>query len=462
MKEIERECDCKMNETNELIERSRAAQKSFEKSATQEQIDKIVKAIAKVIYENAEPLALMAVEESRMGVFEDKLKKNQGKAKIIWNSLKNVKSMGVLSRNEQTGITEVARSMGVVAAITPCTNPIVTPMCNAMFAIKGRNSIIIAPHPRAKNCAKIVTDMFRSEIEKLGAPSDLVLLLENPSTESSAELMKLCDVIVATGGMGMVKSAYSSGKPAYGVGAGNVQCILDRGVDFKKAVPKIVEGRRFDNGIICSGEQTIIVHEDDYIEVIALFRQNGAYYAEDVNEVMKFREVVFPDGVMNKFLVGQSALKVAEIACVSVPEDTKVILLKAEQCGKADLLSKEKMCPVISAYKYDTWERAVEIAQDNLDVEGRGHSISIHSNNKENIEYAANKVTVCRVLVNQICSTMNGGSFSNCFTPTTTLGCGSWGNNSISENFSYKHLLNITRIGYDNGGTAPSDEEIWR
>ena len=280
--------------------------------------------------------------------------------------------------------------------------------------------------------------------------------------------MSKCDVVVATGGMGMVKAAYSSGKPAYGVGAGNVQCIIDRGVDYREAAPKIIEGRRFDNGIICSGEQTIIVPKEDYAEIIEIFIENGCAYIERPEDVRRLRDTLFSvtetgGYAMNKKLVGQSAACVAQEAGLEVPADTKVLLVRADGSGKDDCLSKEKMCPVISAYAYDTWEDAVAVAQANLDVEGRGHSIAIHSHNKEHIEYAANHVTVCRVLVNQICSTMNGGSFFNSLTPTTTLGCGSWGNNSISENFSYKHLMNITRIAYEiPDAKAPSDEEIFQ
>lgn len=457
-----------MESISEFISKARTAQAEFEKTATQESVDAIVKAIAKVIYDNADPLAKMAVEESKMGVYEDKINKNKGKARVIWNSLKGKKSVGIISRNDETCITEVARPMGVIAAITPCTNPIVTPMCNAMFAIKGRNAIIIAPHPRAKKCARVVVDLFRKEIEKSGAPADLVQLVDEPSTALSAELMSKCDAVVATGGMGMVKAAYSSGKPAYGVGAGNVQCIIDRGVDYEEAAPKIIEGRRFDNGIICSGEQTIILPKEDYEKIIGIFVKNGCAYIEKPEDVKKLKDTLFTateNGgyAMNKNLVGQSALKVAELAGIAVPADTKVLLVKAGCCGKGDVLSKEKMCPVISTYAYDTWEEAVEIAQANLNVEGRGHSVSIHSNDKAHIEYAANHVTVCRVLINQICSTMNGGSFFNSLTPTTTLGCGSWGNNSISENFSYKHLINITRIAYQiPGAKAPSDEEIFQ
>ena len=444
-----------------LVKKSKAAQKKFEKF-NQQQVDAVVRAVAKVVYDNAAELAAMAVEETRMGVYEDKIKKNQGKAKVIWNHMKNKPSVGVIRRDEKNGIVEVAKPMGVVGAVTPCTNPIVTPMCNAMFALKSRNSIIIAPHPRAKKCAKYVVDLFNRAIEPFHVPADLIQVMEEPTVELTGMLMKAVDVIIATGGMGMVKAAYSSGKPAFGVGAGNVQCIIDQGYDIQTAIPKIIEGRIFDNGIICSGEQTIIVHESDCEAVKQELRKNGAYIIEDDATKSKLRKALFIDGVMNKDLVGQSVEKIAALSGIDVPKGTRIIAATADGIGRTDVLCKEKMCPVIAIFTYKTFEEAVSYATSNLEVEGMGHSISIHSDNAENLEYAANNVPVSRVLVNQICATMNGGSFFNGLSPTTTLGCGSWGNNSISENLDYKHLMNITRIGnVIKGAKAPTDDEIW-
>ena len=444
-----------------LIKNARVAQLKYEKF-NQKQVDVLVKAIARVVYDNAVDLARMAVDETQMGLFEDKIKKNKGKANIIWNSLKTKKSVGIISNNPATGIVEVAKPMGVVGVVSPCTNPIVTPMCNAMFALKGRNSIIIAPHPRAKKCAKHLVNLFNEAIKKYDAPENLIQVIDEPTNELTGELMKAVDVIVATGGYGMVKAAYSSGKPAYGVGVGNVQCILDRDIDTKDAITKIITGRTFDNGIICSGEQTIIIHEDDYANVIKELKANGVYYIDGGEEREKLRKAVFVNGVMNKDLVGQSAAKIAEIAGIKLPEGTKMIAVRADGIGRMDLFSKEKMCPVIATYTYKTFKDAIDIAIANLEVEGMGHTIAIHSNNKENIEYAALTVHVCRVLVNQIGATMNGGSFFNGYAATTTLGCGSWGNNSISENFDYKHLINITRISYLlKDVKVPTDQEIW-
>jgi len=443
------------------VARARAAQKVID-TYDQAKIDSIVKMFAKVVFDNADPLAKMAAEETRMGVYEDKIKKNQGKARIIWNSLKGKKSTGILRYIEEEGLVEVAKPMGVVGAVTPCTNPIVTPMCNAMFAVKGKNVVIVAPHPRARQCTKRMKELYDAELTKMGVPTDVFQYLEDPSIELTGELMKQVDVVIATGGMGMVKAAYSSGKPSFGVGAGNVQCIIDKGYDPTVCVPKIVAGRIFDNGIICSGEQTAIVHKDDFAAVIAEFKKNGTYYTEDKDEIDRLRETIFPGGVISKYVVGQSVAKIAELAKINIPAGTKLIMIKAPAYGKADALSKEKMCPVMTTYTYSDWKEAVDIALANLNVEGKGHSVSIHSNNKENVEYAGETLPVSRILINQICSTMNGGAFVNGLNPTTTLGCGSWGNNSISENLTWKHLINVSRIAYViPGKTQPSDDEIW-
>ena len=350
--------------------------------------------------------------------------------------------------------------MGVIAAITPTTNPIVTPMSNAMFALKGRNSIIITPHHRSLRSSTKTVELINKELEKINAPKNLIQVLDQQSRENTKNLIENVDVVIATGGMGMVKAAYSSGKPALGVGAGNVQCIIDRDADIKDAVPKVILGRTFDNGIICSGEQSVIIPSEKYDEVIQEFVANGAYYISDNEERNKLRDALFVYGEMNKDVVGQSVQRIAEIAEIDIPQNTKVII--ADIVDQDDILGKEKMCPVLTAYKYDKFSDAVEIAKSNLDMEGKGHSVAIHSNNIENIEYAGDRLEVSRFVINQASATSAGGSFFNGFAPTNTLGCGSWGNNSISENLDYKHLINISRIGYfmeDN--YVPTDEELW-
>jgi succinate-semialdehyde dehydrogenase len=443
------------------LERARAAQKEFE-SYSQRQVDEVVMAVAKSIYDNAEDLAKLAVDETKMGDVIDKTVKNKVKASIIWNSLKDKKSVGIIERDEAAGIVKVAKPIGVVASITPTTNPIVTPMSNAMFALKGRNAIIVTPHHKAIESSTKAVDLINQALDKLRAPKYLVQILDQQSRENTKNLIAATDVVIATGGAGMVHSAYSSGKPALGVGAGNVQCILDREIDYKEAIPKIISGRIFDNGIICSGEQSVMIPADHYEEVIAEFVANGAYFVTDPNEKEAFRKAMFIDGIMNRDAVGQSVAIIGKLAGVDIPKDRRMILIEADGFGATDLLAKEKMCPVLSAYRYDKFEEAVEIAKANLEVEGKGHSVAIHSNNKENIEYAGVQLSVSRFVINQVCASSAGGSYYNGLAPTNTLGCGSWGHNSISENLDYKHLINISRIAYYMpNNQVPTEEELW-
>ncbi len=445
---------------NEYIGRARKAQEVFE-TYTQEQVDQVVKIVAKTVYDNAEYLAGLAVDETNMGVKEDKFIKNQMKAKIIWNSLKGKKSVGIISENSATGIVEIAKPMGVVAAITPMTNPIVTPMSNAMFALKGRNAIIITSHHKAVISSSKTVELINIELAKIGAPENLIQILDAQSRENTKNLIENADVVIATGGMGMVKAAYSSGRPALGVGAGNVQCIIDTDADLNSAVPMIAVGRAFDNGIVCSAEQSVIAPKILKEEVIAAFEKNKTYVIKDMEERNRLRETIFNFGAMNKYVIGQNALKIAEMAEIKVPADTKVIMVESD--GGNDILGKEKMCPVLTLYLYDDFKEAVEIAKSNLEMEGKGHSVAIHSNNRENIEYAGLQISVSRFVINQCCATSAGGSFYNGFAPTNTLGCGSWGGNSISENLDYKHLINVSKIGYymkDN--KVPNEEELWK
>lgn len=444
-----------------LVERSRKAQEILA-TYDQAKTDEIVKMFAKVVFDHAEPLAKLAVEESRMGVYEDKILKNKGKSRIIWNAMKGRISVGIIGRDEESGIIEVAKPMGIIAAATPCTNPVVTPMCNAMFAVKCQNTIIIAPHPRGRKCAAALADLYDKELDWMGVPRDIFLVMEEPSVELTTELMAACDAVIATGGMAMVKSAYSSGKPSYGVGPGNVQGLIDEGINYKEAAGRMIASRIFDNGIICSGTQSIIAPEKDYEEIMKEFEGQGAYVIDDPNVMSKLAEVVFPGGTISKHVVGQPVQAIAGMAGISIPEDRKVIVVKPKRYGAGIVWSKEKMCPIMAAYSYKTWEEAVEIAYQNLLVEGEGHSADIQSDNRVHIEYAGVKLPVSRVMVNQTSSSMAGGAFANSLNPTTTLGCGSWGNNAISENLFYTHLMNKSRIVLvKKNWKQPSDEEIF-
>lgn len=446
----------------EYIQRARKAQSEFEKM-DQHQVDNAVKILGKVVVDNAEMLAEMAVEETGMGNYADKVAKNKNKARIIWNSLKGKKSRGIIERDELTGITKVAKPVGVVAAITPCTNPIVTPMSNAMFALKCGNAIIITPHHKAIKCSTKTVELINAELKKQGYPENLIQILDQQSRENTRNLISMADVVVATGGEGMVHAAYSSGRPALGVGAGNVQCIIDEGYDYKAAVPKIIAGRTFDYGIICSGEQSVITPEAMYEDVLKEFELNGGYIVRDKKEIQAVRDALFQEGAPNRHSVGQSPEVIAKLAGIEIPEGTKIIVVEAEGTGESDLLGKEKMAPVISAYKYAKFSEAIDIARRNLEAQGKGHSVAIHSDNKEHIEKVGEELCVSRFVVNQICASSAGGSFFNGLAPTNTLGCGTWGHNSISENLDFKHLMNVSRIAYympEN--PVPSDEELWK
>ena len=446
----------------ELVKKARTAQSIFE-SFKQEQVDAIVRDIGKFVYDHAEPLAKMAVDETEMGSYEDKVLKNKGKARVIWNNLKDKKSRGVIGEDSDANLVMVAKPMGVVAAVTPVTNPIVTPMCNGMFALKTGNAVIFAPHPKAQNCTEHLAFEFMKIVKSHGGPDNLIQVVTKGSVEKTQELMQSADVVVATGGGAMVKSAYSSGKPSYGVGAGNVPVIIDRNIDLQEAVEKIVDGASFDHGIICSHEQFVIAPEEDYDQTVETFTNTGkVWFTDDKAQIQTLREVVFPDGHLNKDVVGRSASEVGKMAGIEVPESARLILLPADGSGTEDILAKEKLCPVIAIVPYSNFDDAVGMAKANLLVEGAGHSAALHSNNDDHIEQAGLELPISRLVVNQPSSTTAGGSLTNGFAPTTTLGCGSWGGNSISENLDYKHLMNVSRIGKVIADKkVPTDEEIW-
>jgi len=450
------------SQVQQLMDKARAAQATFE-SFSQETVDAIVKGIAKYVYDNAEMLARMAVDETGIGVYEDKILKNKGKARAIWNNLKDKKSRGIIGEDDSMGLVYVAKPVGVVGAVTPITNPIVTPMCNGMFALKTGNAVIFAPHPKAEKCTVFLTNEFMKIVKAHGGPDDLVQTVQNGSVETTQELMKMVDVVVATGGGAMVKSAYSSGKPSFGVGAGNVPVIIDRGVDVKEVTEKIVTGASFDNGIICSHEQFVLTPKEMYSDVVAGFKATGrVWYTEDEGIIQKFRDLVFPGGSLNKNVVGRSCREIGAMVGVDVPETARIILLPAKGAGTDDILAKEKLCPVVAILPYDQFNEAVAKAKANLIVEGAGHSAAVHSNDEAHIREAGLELPISRLVVNQPSSLTAGGSLSNGFAPTTTLGCGSWGGNSISENLDYKHLMNVSRIGkVITNKKVPTDAEIW-
>lgn len=445
-----------------LVAAGRKAQATFE-SFGQEQVDAIVRDIGKYVYDNAELLSRMAIDETGIGVYEDKVLKKKGKSRTIWNSLKGKKSRGIIGEDAESNLVFVAKPMGVVGAVTPITNPVVTPMCNGMFALKTGNAVIFAPHPKAQKCSEFLTDAFMQIVKSHGGPDDLIQVVKNGSVARTQQLMQSVDVVVATGGGAMVKSAYSSGKPSYGVGAGNVPVIIDRGVDLGAAVDKIVTGAAFDNGIICSHEQFVLTPEEQFEETVARFTATGkVWYTDDPEQIQALRDVVFPGGHLNKDVVGIPASEIGKMAGIAVPESARLIMLPAKGAGEQDILAREKLCPVIAILPYESFEDAVQKAKANLLVEGAGHSAALHSDDEGHIRHAGLELPISRLVVNQPSSLTAGGSLTNGFAPTTTLGCGSWGGNSISENLDFKHLMNVSRIGkVIENKPVPTDEEIW-
>jgi succinate-semialdehyde dehydrogenase len=450
------------DEVQHLVAKARVAQAAFE-AFSQEQVDAIVRDFGKYVFDNAEAIADAAHKETGLGVYEDKVAKAKGKARTIWNNLKGKKSRGIIGEDTEANLVFVAKPMGVVAAVCPVTNPIVTPMCNAMFALKAGNAVIFAPHPKAEAATRDLTRAYREILARHGAPEDLVQMVTNGSVETTQALMKAVDVVVATGGGAMVKAAYSSGKPSYGVGAGNVPVIIDRGVDLRDAAEKIVAGASFDNGIICSHEQFVLTPEERYREAIEAFLATGkVWFTEDKAQVRKLRAIVFPGGHLNKDVVGRSAREIGARAGIDIPETVRVILLPSDGAGTEDVLAKEKLCPVVAILPYGTFEEAVAKAKANLLVEGAGHTAALHSKDEAHIRRMGLELPISRLVVNQASALTAGGSLTNGFAPTTTLGCGSWGGNSISENLDYKHLMNVSRIGkVITHREAPTDAEIW-
>lgn len=447
----------------EMIGKARKAQAELE-SYSQEQVDALCKAMCQAFKANALELSKEVIEETRLGNYEDKVGKNTGTPDGIWSSLKNEKSVGIIREDAERGLLYVAKPKGVVVVVAPTTNPNITALHNAAISIKGRNTCIICSHPRAKKTTKHTVEIINDAMRKLGAPENLVQVVEEPSIEITQEMMKAGDVIVATGGMAMVKSAYSSGKPAFGVGSGNNQTVLDRDIDYDEAVQQIIIGRALDNGLICACNQSAIIPREKYDEVLGIFSRAGAYVITDPADIDKIRNTVFVDGKANPHVVGQSAVFLAQKAGIQVPEDTKILVVKTDGAaiGAQELLCGEKMCPVLTAIPYDDFEDALHIARTNLLYIGAGHSCTVHSNDQGHINRLSEMMPVCRVIVNQPGVAAANPFGNNAYVPTTTLGCGSWGNNSIDENLNYKHLLNVTQVASVSPSFKPvSEEELY-
>ncbi len=435
---------------NALIERVKKAQRVYA-TFSQEQVDKIFKAAATAADKVRIPLAKMAVADTGMGVVEDKIIKNHYAAEYIFNKHKNAKTCGIISIDKVNGTKIVAEPLGVLAGIIPTTNPTSTAIFKSLIALKTRNAIVFSPHPRATKSTIEAAKVVLEAAIKAGAPKDIIGWIDTPSMELSTALLHHPDIdcILATGGPGMVKAAYSSGKPALGVGPGNVPAIIDETANIKMAVSYIIMSKTFDNGMICASEQSVIIVKDIYDEVKNEFQYRGAYFlnGEESDKVAKI--ILTEAGTVNPAIVGQSAVKIAELAGVCVPEKTKVLISERGNVDACDSFSHEKLSPILAMYRAENFENAVDIAHDLVLLGGAGHSAALYTDTRtqERVDYFAKKIPTCRLLINSPSSHGGIGDLFNFrLEPSLTLGCGSWGGNAVSGNVGVENLLNYKTV----------------
>ena len=432
----------------QALARVRAAQKAFS-AYTQEQVDAIFLAAATAANNARIPLAKMAVEETGMGIVEDKVIKNHYAAEYIYNAYRNTKTCGVIEEDPAFGIKKIAEPIGIIAAVIPTTNPTSTAIFKTLIALKTRNGIIISPHPRAKNSTIAAAKTVLEAAVKAGAPEGIISWIDVPSLELTNLLMKEADIILATGGPGMVNAAYSSGKPALGVGAGNTPAIIDDTADVILAVNSIIHSKTFDNGMICASEQSVIVLDGVYEAVKAEFSRRGCYFLNE-EETEKVRKTILINGALNAKIVGQSAFRIARLSGVDVPESTKILIGEVESVDLSEEFAHEKLSPVLAMYRAQDIQDAFEKAEHLIADGGYGHTSSIYLNavsEKDKLAEFAARMKTCRILVNTPSSQGGIGDLYNFRLATSlTLGCGSWGGNSVSENVGVKHLLNIKTV----------------
>ncbi len=448
METTERKIVDSVETLEETLARVKEAQKKFA-TYTQEQVDKIFLAAAIAANQARIPLAKMAVEETGMGVVEDKVIKNNYAAEYIYNAYKNTKTCGVIEEDKAYGIKKIAEPIGVIAAVIPTTNPTSTAIFKCLIALKTRNAIIISPHPRAKLSTIAAAKLVLEAAVEAGAPEEIISWVDIPSLDMTNLLMKEADIILATGGPGMVKAAYSSGKPALGVGAGNTPAIIDETADIVLAVNSIIHSKTFDNGMICASEQSVIVHQNIYDAVKAEFAERGCYFLNP-EETEKVRKTIIINGSLNAKIVGQPAAKIAALAGVTVPTGTKIIIGEVESVDISEEFAHEKLSPVLAMYKatdiHDAFDKAEHLIADG----GYGHTSSIYLNEvteQAKLEEFTSRMKTCRILVNTPSSHGGIGDLYNFkLAPSLTLGCGSWGGNSVSENVGVKHLINIKTV----------------
>ena len=446
----------------ELLARARAAQKEIE-FWPQEKVDEMVLAVGWESYkrETAEKAARMAVDETGLGIYEDKVLKHQKKTLGVVRDLQGVKTVGVIEDDPKLGIKKIAKPVGVIGAITPMTNSSSTMPCNGLPILKTRNAVIFAPHPKAKNTCDYICTEMRKGLKKVGAPEDLVLNIKEPTMEASQELMGMVDLVLATGGAGVVKVAYSSGKPAYGVGAGNATIIVDESANIEETSVKIFKGKVFDNATSCSAENNVIIHESIFESLLAGLKGQGGYLVTGEDRA-KLKKAMWPDGShLSGKIVCKSVKVIADEAGITVPEGTRFLMVLGEAIGPEDMFSAEKLSPVVTLWKYQDFSKAVQMVIDITAFSGYGHSCGIHSTNEEHIMELAMKVKVSRMMVRQSQSYGNSGDWVNSMPFTMTLGCGTWGGNITTENVTWKHFMNVTWVSYPLPAVIPDPEVLF-
>ena len=447
-----------------LVERSRVAQKEID-NYTQEQVDELIRAMVWSVARPgvAEEIAQFTLDETQLGNYEGKFLKIQRKTRATLMDIIDDKSVGILEEDPERAIVKIAKPMGVIGALAPSTNPEATPVIKAIHAVKGRNSIIVAPHPRAKLTNKKICDLMRNALETYGAPADLVIGIETPTLELTNELMNQCDRVLATGGGAMVNAAYSSGTPALGVGVGNAVITVDETADLEDASDKIKISKTLDLAASCSADNSVILVDKIYDEMMSKFQEKGGYLVNE-EEKEKLKNILWDEeGHLNTAIVAQPADKIAEMADVRIPEGTEFYIVPETGWGPDHPFSGEKLSVVMALYKADNIDHAIELTNNIQSYQGQGHSCGIYSNSDENIMKLANVTKTSRVMVNQPQAASNSGNLWNGMRQTFSLGCGSWGGNGTNNNISWRDLINETWVSKPLTETKElsSDEELF-
>ena len=444
-----------------LIERARNAQQVAE-GFDQERVDHLITAIVwnVVKEETAREISQLAVDETELGNFDSKYGKLMTKLKGALRDMKGEKSMGVIERDEEKGLIKIAKPVGVIGAIIPVTNPEATPVLKAIMAIKTRNAIVMSPHPKAKSTNKYIVDIIRDVLKKYDAPEDLVITVEEPTLELTQELMRQCDLILATGGSGLVNAAYSSGTPAYGVGVGNAVVVVDETADIKDAANKIMRSKTFDFATSCSTENSLVVQETVYDDLVEALKAEGGYLLND-DEKAQLQSKMWVNGLLSRNIVAQPAEKIAEYAGLTIPENTTFFMVEESKVGKDYPFSGEKLSVITTLFKYTDFQEAIDRVNEITDYMGKGHSCGIHSTDDERILDYALKTKTSRLMVRQPQCLANSGAWTNGMPMTLSLGCGTWGGNISSDNITWRKLINTTWVSYPTPFNQPSDEELF-